>query len=61
MKAALNHKMKKPEEGDEDYEERHQNWKQCDELEKIVNLLKGNTGLIFCNGDLAELKKIIDA
>jgi large subunit ribosomal protein LP0 len=61
MKAALNHKMKEPVEGDEDYEERRQDWKNCDELDKIVSLLKGNTGIIFSNGDLGELKKVIDA
>lgn len=60
MKAALNHKMKEPETTDEDYEARKATWKNCDELEKIVNLLKGNTGLIFSNGDLSEIKKIID-
>lgn len=60
MKAALNHKMKKPEEGDEDFDERKDSWKDCAELEKIVNLLKGNTGLIFTNGDLSEVKKVID-
>lgn len=60
MKAALNHKMKKPEEADEDYEVRKDSWKNCDELEKIVNLLKGNTGLIFTNGDLSDIKKVID-
>lgn len=61
MKAALNYKMKEPEETDVDYETRKATWKNCDELEKIVNLLKGNTGLIFSNGDLCEIKKIIDA
>lgn len=60
MKAALNHKMKKPEEGDADYAERKDNWKECPELDKIVNMLKGNTGIIFCNGDLSEIKKVID-
>lgn len=60
MKAALNYKMKKPEEGDEDYAERKDNWHECSELEKIVNLLKGNTGIIFSNGDLSEIKKVID-
>lgn len=60
MKAALNHKMKEPEENDEDYEIRKDTWKRCDELEKIVNLLKGNTGIIFSNGDLSEIKKVID-
>lgn len=60
MKAALNHKMKKPEEGDEDYETRKDTFKECPQLEKIVNLLKGNTGLIFSNGDLSEIKKVID-
>ena len=60
MKAALNHKMKKPEEEDSDYEDRKDEWKDCSELEKIVNLLKGNTGLIFTNGELSDIKKIID-
>ena len=60
MKASLTHKMKKPEPEDADYAERKDSWKACDELEKIVNLLKGNTGLIFTNGDLSEIKKILD-
>jgi large subunit ribosomal protein LP0 len=60
MKAALNHKMKEPEETDEDYEERKASYKPQPQLEKLVNLLKGNTGLIFSNGDLPEIKKIID-
>ncbi len=61
MKAALNHKMKKPEEGDADYEERKDTFKECPELEKFIALLKGNTGIIFTNGDLSEIKKIIDS
>jgi len=61
MKAALNRQMTKPEEGDEDYEERRGNFKERPELEKLVNLLKGNTGVIFTNGDLSEIKKVIDS
>jgi large subunit ribosomal protein LP0 len=61
MKAALNHKMKKPEEGDEDYNERKDSFVECPELDKIVGLLRGNTGIIFSNGDLADVKKVIDA
>lgn len=60
MKAALNRKMTKPEEGDEDYEERKDTFKECDELDKIVNLLRGNTGIIFSNGDLSDVKKVLD-
>lgn len=60
MKSALNHKMKEPEENDEDYSERKDSWKKCDELDAIVKLLKGNTGVIFTNGDLSEVKKILD-
>jgi hypothetical protein len=29
MKAGLNHKMKKPEEGDEDFLERKNSWHEC--------------------------------
>jgi len=61
MKAALNHKMEKPEPQHADYDERKDSWKPCDELDKIVGLLKGNTGIIFSNGDLSDIKKIIDA
>lgn len=60
MKAALNRKLVMPEEGDEDYNERKDSFKPQPELEKIINLLKGNTGLIFSNGDLSEIKKILD-
>lgn len=60
MKSSLNKKMTKPEEADEDFEERTATWKQCDELDAIVKLLKGNTGIIFSNGDLSEIKKILD-
>ena len=61
MKAALNHKMKIPDPEDEDYEVRKENYKPQPQLEKLVQLLKGNTGLIFSNGDLSEVKKLIDA
>jgi len=61
MKAALTYRMKEPEADDEDYEERKDTWKAAPELDKLINLLKGNTGLIFSNGDLSEIKKIIDA
>jgi large subunit ribosomal protein LP0 len=57
MKAALNHKMTEPTKEDADYETRKDRYKPCPELEKIVQLLKGNTGVIFSNGDLSEIKK----
>jgi len=60
MKASLAHKMTAPEEGDEDYAERKDSWKKCDELDAIVKLLRGNTGIIFTNGDLSEVKKVLD-
>jgi len=60
MKAALNRKLIKPVEGDEDFEERKDSFKEQPELEKIINLLKGNTGIIFSNGDLSEIKKVLD-
>lgn len=30
-------------------------------IEKIVNMLKGNTNIIFTNGDLVEVKKVLDS
>jgi large subunit ribosomal protein LP0 len=60
IKACLNHKMAEPSEGDEDFEERKKTWKKCDELEKLVNLMKGNSGIIFCGDNMGEVKKMID-
>ena len=60
MKSCLTHKMTEPVESDADYNERKDTWKKCDELDSIVKLLKGNTGVIFSNGDLSEVKKILD-
>jgi len=60
MKAALAHKMREPLAEDPDYNERKDTYKPCPELEKIVQLLKGNTGIIFSNGDLSDIKKVID-
>lgn len=52
--------MKKPEKVDEDYDDRKDSFIPCPELEKLANLLKGNTGIIFSNGDLSDIKIIID-
>ena len=60
MKSSLAHKMSVPEEKHEDYAERKDSWKKCDELDAIVKLLRGNTGIIFTNGDPSEIKKVLD-
>jgi len=52
--------MTEPSKDDEDYEERKANYHPMPELEKIISLLKGNTGLIFSNGDLTKIKDVID-
>jgi large subunit ribosomal protein LP0 len=60
MKAALTHANTKPEPEDADYEERKDNWEFSPSIEKIVGQLRGNTNLIFSNGDLSEIKSILD-
>ena len=60
MKACLKKKMEEPEEGDEDYEIRKDTFKPCPELKAIVQLLIGNTGIIFTKGDLSDIKKVLE-
>lgn len=60
MKAALSAVNREPEEGDSDYEERKDTFVRNDNIDKIISQLKGNTNLIFTNGDLIEIKKILD-
>jgi large subunit ribosomal protein LP0 len=61
MKSALTHANTKPEPSDEDYEQRKDNWTFSPSIEKIIGQLRGNTNLIFTNGDLADVKTILDS
>ena len=61
MKAALNSFNRKPEEGDSDYEERKDTWAPNANIEMIVSQLRGNINVIFTNGDLAEVKAVLDS
>lgn len=60
MKASLTAANTKPEEGDDDYETRKDNWEFSPSIEKIIGQLRGNTNLIFTNGDLSEVKAVLD-
>ena len=61
MKASLTAANRKPEEGDDDYEERKDTYEYNENIEKILSQLRGNTNLIFSNGDLGDVKTILDA
>jgi large subunit ribosomal protein LP0 len=60
MKASLTKANTKPEEGDADFAQRSKTYKFNPNIEKILLQLKGNTNLIFSNGDLGEVKTILD-
>ena len=58
MKAALSAGNKAPEPEDSDYEERKKTYVNNPNVDKILAQLKGNTNIIFTNGDLTEIKAI---
>jgi len=60
MKAALTKANAKPVEGDSDYEERKKTYVPNPNIDKIMNQLKGNINLILSNGDLSEVKAVLD-
>ena len=60
MKASLTEANKKPEKGDADYEERSKTYVFNPNIEKILLHLKGNINLVFSNGDLGEVKAVLD-
>jgi len=60
MKAALTHANTKPAPEHDDYAERKDSWKYSENIEKIINQLRGNTNLIFSNGDLTQIKAVLD-
>ena len=51
----------KPEEGDEDYDERMERWEDRPHLSIISDQLKLNIGMIFTNKDLNQIKDVLDA
>jgi large subunit ribosomal protein LP0 len=60
IKAALNHRNKKPEENDDDYEERKDSWAPLAKIEVLPKLFRGNVGIILTNGDVTDIKAIIE-
>mmetsp|Transcript_22480 Transcript_22480/g.30082 ORF Transcript_22480/g.30082 Transcript_22480/m.30082 type:complete len:332 (-) Transcript_22480:229-1224(-) len=61
MKAAISDLTAEPDAKiHEDYEERKKNFQPRPYLNIIAAQLRGNTGLIFTNGDLSEIKAILD-
>lgn len=56
MKAALTAANTKPEEGDPNFD----SWAVNSNIDKIISQLKGNINLIFSNGDLGEIKEVLD-
>jgi large subunit ribosomal protein LP0 len=61
MKASLTEANRKPEKWDADYEQRIKTYVYNANIDKILLQLKGNTNLIFSNGDLSEVKSILDS
>lgn len=63
MKAALVAAKARPNENDEDYEFRKEFWHESylPNIDRIITQLKQNTNLIFSNGDLGEVKSILDS
>lgn len=61
MKAALTHANTEPNENDADYEDRKGSWTGPNpNIEKIIGQLRGNINLIFSNGDLGDVKTVLD-
>merc|ERR1712226_1529049 len=61
MRKALLQLATKPEEDDDDYAERIESWVDRPHLHIIRDQLKLNIGMIFTNGDLNEVKDVLDA
>lgn len=61
MKAAIAEIMNPPTEDDEDYEQKKADFVERPHLKLIYDMLVGNVGMIWTNGDLSEIKTILDS
>ena len=61
MKAAIAELINGPDEGDEDYAEKKAAHVNKPHYQQVSNMLIGNVGMIFTNGDLGDVKVILDS
>lgn len=61
MKAALKASIQKPQEDDSDYEDRKDEWFENANIPMIMDQLVLNTNIIFTNGDLSQVKEVLDS
>jgi len=63
MKAALTAAKPRPKESDEDFEFRNEFWHESSlpNIDRIMGQLKRNINLIFSNGDLGDVKAVLDS
>ena len=57
LRKALKMKLRKPEETDIDYEYNFKNYVERPELEKLIGVIKGRSGLIFTNHEIDEIRQ----
>lgn len=59
IRKGIEHLMKEPKKTDDDYDNMIKRWKPRPELEKLKELCRKNVGFFFCDGNLAEVQKIV--
>jgi len=57
LRKAIKMKMRKPTEEDVDYDFNFKNFVERPELEKLVSVIKGRSGLIFTNSEIDEIRQ----
>jgi large subunit ribosomal protein LP0 len=60
MRAAMTAAKAKPVSGDADFAVRKDEWYENPNCDKIITQLRKNTNLIFSNGDLGDVKAVLD-
>lgn len=59
IRAAIKHRMNKPEEKDEDYEQRKDTWTPLPKIKALLELTKLNIGFVFCKVPLTDVTGVI--
>lgn len=60
IRAAIESRLRKPEPSDRGYDEKIKDWTEVPQWEKLPAMLTGNKGIIFTNGDLTDIKAIME-
>lgn len=60
IRKGIHLRLTEPTANEENYDQRKDNWYAMDQIKELEPLIRGNVGMVFCNGNMNEVLEIIE-